>query len=167
MSQSASIRKVNPWHQRLADWLIANPTKTNKEAAEVFDVSESWLSTVKNCDAFQDYFQELSRAHSHAVSDHLAAKTRAVAEMALDELGRRIEKDATVLPFESIKDTADTMLKRAGYGEARASANPVTVNVGLVTRGDLEALRAQMRKETKPIELKALASAPETEAGNA
>ena len=151
----------------MADWLIANPTKTNREAARAFDVTESWLSTVKNSDAFVDYFTEISRAHSKAVSSSLADKTRAIAEMALDEMGRRLETDATVLPFETIKDTADTMLKRAGYGEAKASAAQTVINVGVVTRGDLEALRSQMRTTPKPIELKALETPPKTEAGNA
>ena len=156
MSQSASIRKVNHWHQRFADWLIANPDKPLSAAAKEFDVTLSWLSTVKNSDAFIDYFTELSRSHSRAVSLTIADKTRAVAEMCLDEMGRRLETDAQILPFETIKDTADTMLKRAGYGEARGAATPVQVNVGLVTRGDLEALRVKMRAEpqiTAPLKL--------------
>ncbi len=150
----------------MADWLIVNPTKTNREAAKAFDVTEAWLSTVKNSDAFVDYFTEISRAHSKAVCSDLASKTRAVAEMALDELGRRMETDATVLPFSEIRDTADVMLKRAGYGEAKGAAAQTVINVGVVTRGDLEILRAQMRSTSKPIELKALETPSKEDGGS-
>lgn len=155
MSRSVQIKKVNWWHERFSDWLIANPSKTLGEAAKEFGVTLPWLSSVKNSDAFVDFHAERSLAHSKAVSLTIAEKTRAVAEMALDAVGERLEKEATTLPFDTLLETADTMLKRAGYGEAPRSGSPVQVNVGLVTRGELDALRSRMREPAKVIELQA------------
>lgn len=145
MSQSASIAKVNPWHQRLADWLICNPTATNREASLHFKVTESWLSTVKNSDAFQDYFQEISKAVSASVFASVREKTLAVADQSLAKIQEQLD-GPTVIPLGALVDIADMALKRTGHGEGKANGPAIQVNVGLVTKDQLEASRLKMRE---------------------
>lgn len=150
MATSAQIKKVNHWQERLLDALIAEPEVSLGELAKRFGVTQAWLSTVKNSDAFVDEFRRRSSAHSEALLGGLQAKTRAVAEMAVDELARRLEHEAQVLPFPIVLETAETMLKRSGFGESKSAPTPnLQVNVGVVTQSELAEARSAMR-ELKP-----------------
>lgn len=159
MSQStrvAQIAKVNPVHQRLADWLIAfGGTKKGwgRAAAEHFGYSQPWISTIYHSDAFQDYYQQLSLTHSEALAIGLADKVNGVAGMALDEIGRRLE-NPEALPLNQVLEIADMTLKRAGFerGAVPAQQN----NTFIVSQAELAEARAQMRGgQAKVIELKA------------
>src|SRR5262245_15899250 len=131
MAQSAQIAKLNPWHVRFADWLILNPDKGLSDAAKVFQRSIPWLSTVLNSDAFQDYFQELSRSHSEAILHTVREKTLGLADQAITQLAERMEVEQ--LPPATLVTIADMALKRTGHGEAgRGPGGPVNVQVNVV-----------------------------------
>lgn len=148
MAQSAQILKVNPWHQRLADWLIANGTAKgwNAKAAEHFGVTQAWISTVVHSDAFQDHYQRISTEHSQALLQSVREKAVGVADLAIDELGRRLETEAQIIPIGTLLETTDVLLKRAGYGEPKngATGGPIQ-QVLVVSPSELEAARRAMR----------------------
>lgn len=148
MAQSVQIAKVNPWHQRLADWYIANPTATLAETAAEFKKTISWISIVRNSDAFQDYFQTLSRAVSDGVAISVREKTLALADQSIDALQQQLDQAAATgvaLPPATLVDIADMALKRTGHGEARATPQVVNNVIGMVTREELAQHRAVMR----------------------
>lgn len=149
MAQSVQIAKVNPWHQRLADWYIANPSATLNETAKEFKKTPSWISIVKNSDAFQDYFQRLSIQHSEAVSQSVRERTLALADQSVSQLQQALDDSATTgiaLPPATLVTIADMALKRTGHGEAKASGPQVVNNViGMVSREELAKHRQVMR----------------------
>jgi len=148
MAQSAQIRKVNPWHARLADWLIINGTTKgwNARAAEHFNVTQSWISTIVHSDAFQDYFQELNGQYSQALLSSVREKALGAADQAISEIQNRLDKEGKTLPYETLLETADVLMKRTGHGDGSVGpAQQIQVNVGLVTREELEHHRARLR----------------------
>ena len=150
MSQSASIAKVNNWHRELAVWLIANPTATNAETAKHFKVTEPWLSTVKNSDAFREYFDRVHAEHAKVVLQPIQDKLMATADAALGHIQNKVTKDGATMEVHTLLSVTDTLLKRAGVGEAKqpiGSNNPsqININLGLVSREQLEEARQAMR----------------------
>ena len=170
MSQAATaIAKVNPWHQRFAEWLIlhGNAPGWQGRAAAHFKVTQAWLSQVYNSDAFQDHFTRLSHGHSEALLHTIRDKVHGAADQAISELAKRLEESPETFNNNLLVETTDTLLRRAGYGLAERAATPggVVVNLGLVTKTDLENARQQMRVVPAPVELKAIEVIPPAGAG--
>src|SRR5690242_17529910 len=128
------IAKVSDWHERFAEWLILNPDKGLEEAAKVFNRSVPWLSTVRNSDAFQDYFKKLSSAHTGAVLHSVREKTLGLADQVITKLQERVELEGASIPLKGLLEIADVALKRTGHGDgpAAVAGGPVQVNIGVV-----------------------------------
>src|SRR5690242_17465674 len=148
MAQSAQIKSLNPWHVRFADWLILNPDKNLSDAAREFKRTVPWLSTVLNSDAFQDYFQELSRSHSEAILHNVREKTLGLADQAITKLQERVALEGDQLPVAGLVTIADMALKRTGHGEANKAPASVNLQVNVVDSGVLKAARERMRSLT-------------------
>lgn len=150
------VQKVNWWHERFADWLLANPDKSVKDAAKEFNCSVQTLYIIKNSDSFQIYWATRSGDFSNALqSSTIEAKSAAmekaaaVAEQALDEIGRRIETIGEVMPMGQLIDISNMGLKSLGYGTKGANnqAPNVTVNFGAVDPAMLERARERLRSK--------------------
>lgn len=151
MAQSAQVQKVGWWHERLADWMLANPELTLGDAAQHFQCSRSHLSIIKNSDAFRIYWATRSGDYSNALTERsvdilvgIKEKTAAVTEMALDELARRLDTAGEVMSMDHLLDISKMGHKALGY-TAQANQQSPTVNVniatGLVSAADLERAR--------------------------
>jgi len=138
------IKKVNSWHERLADWLIANPAKTQGEAAKHFGVTQAWLSVVKNSDAFQDYFRQRSDAASAVIIHGVKEKMLGAADQAVSELSRRLEHPQT-LTMQQLLDVTDTMTKRTMAPQLQAAQGPQQLHLHMVPKAALAEARAAMR----------------------
>lgn len=148
------IKKVNWWHERLADWMICNPSRTLKEAAKEFNCTIPWIYALKNSDAFKAYWIERSGDASDRIVSGVVEKTGALAELALDRMLERMNSPGEVLPTPLLLQTIDTSLKRLGYtsparppaNSAASSPSPsVTVNVAVVSAEQLAAARERMK----------------------
>jgi hypothetical protein len=56
MSQEVERRadlKLNYSHEAMIDLILAEPSVTNKELAEIFSYSEAWVSHIRKSDSFQ------------------------------------------------------------------------------------------------------------------
>lgn len=122
--------------------------KKLSEAAAEFGVTQAWLSTVKNSDAFIDYFQRLSAAHSEALLLGVREKAIATADAAVGEIQRRLEVSAETIPLNQLLDISDVLLKRTGHGEGRSQAPTVSVHLGLVSKEELAEARLRMRERS-------------------
>lgn len=157
---AVQIKKLNSFHERLADWLIANPGVRQSEAAKFFGYTEAWISTVIHSDAFQEYYQQLSSS----VSSHVVVTTRdrvvGLANLAMDELGERLAgSKAKDIPLPQLLEVADTMLKRGGYGDSPAQAPQASLHLHVVTQEDIAAARSAMR-EVRPAQARLEATSP-------
>lgn len=151
MADSVQIKTIGWWHERLADWMLANPHLTLGDAAKHFDVSRSWLSIVKNSDCFKIYWATRSDNFNDVLTEKvtdsiidLRTKTAAVTELALDELSRRLDGAPEAVSMDTLLDISQMGLKSLGYGAKAAAASPtvnVNISTGLVSAEDLAKAR--------------------------
>lgn len=51
--KQAKPLKINYSHEAMIDLILAEPSVTNKELAEIFNYTEAWISHVRKSDSFQ------------------------------------------------------------------------------------------------------------------
>lgn len=146
MANSVQILKVNSWHEQLATYMVAHPTSTLAEAAAFFKVSPSYISIVRNSDAFKAYYKDRMDGLFHSTCGEIYGQTTAMTSIALEKLNRKLETIGDTLSVGELKEIADTGLKRLGFGaDKRSPAPSVNINVGVVvSRDDLEKARRKM-----------------------
>lgn len=152
MADSVQIKRVNWWHERLADWMLANPGARLTDAAKYFNKTLTWVSIVKNSDAFKHYYAARSASYSTKVEDGsvlmimgVAEKNAALAELALDNLIDRVSTQGCLLSVEQLSEIADAGLKRMGYG-ANKNSQPPQIQVGVSVAVDREDLARAREK---------------------
>lgn len=151
------IQKVNWWHERLADLMIAHPELTLGEIARKLNRTLPWVSTVKNSDLFIDYWRKRSEAHSAEVTQGVKAKGFAAAEMALDRLNDKLAgPEGDLMTPDTLLQVIDTTMKRFGYDNAKNQAPVFNFNMGSVTPEQLAEAREKLRRNNEITELKAL-----------
>lgn len=125
MAQSAQINNVKAWHEELMDFMLAQPRAGLKETSEYFGVSMSWLSVVKNSDAFKDAWEKRRENHSSAVSVSLVQRVEALAEVALETMTQRLEREGESIGLSTLREVSETALKSLGFGmrDARAGGS--------------------------------------------
>lgn len=84
MARSKRFKRLEPWHHRLIDWLLANPEKPGRAAAEHFGVSPVWISIVKNSPVFRTEFDWRREIISRSVTADIAEQATALADLTLD-----------------------------------------------------------------------------------
>lgn len=156
------LQNVRLKHQAIADWLIANPDKTQGECAAAFGISQAWLSVVVNSDAFQDYLQQRYAETATPVVFSLREKLLGVAHRAVEKLGTAVDNSQDP---EFILAAADRALHRLGYAPSKgptvAVQNNVTVG-GPTVHVDSSTLSAARRKYLEAVGVRTLpASEPQ------
>jgi len=171
MSESAEIKKISAWHEELMDFMLAQPRAGLKQAADYFDVSMSWLSTVKNSDAFQERWAERRGLHSSAVDQGIRERVEGLAEISLETLTRRMEKEGESMGLSTLREVSETALKSLGFGNKNANVNvPLQGQGGITNHGviniidrnvlaEARATRAKLQ-EQNAVEFKDNGSAP-------
>jgi hypothetical protein len=98
--------KLKYTHEAMIDLILAEPTVSNKELAQIFEYSEAWISHIRCSDSFQSRIAErksllIDPAIRRAIEDRLSGVTtsaiqriqevldgpEASAQFALDALG--------------------------------------------------------------------------------
>lgn len=145
MADSVQILKLNDFHQQLALYMIAHPGKTNKEIGQKFGYSPTYISIIKNSDAFKAHYAKLYERQVVTLQPIVDA-TNAMTDMALECINQKLETIGDQLSIGELREIADMGLKRLGFGALKTSQAPA-VNVGVsvvVDRGDLESARRTM-----------------------
>lgn len=143
----APPKKVNWWHTEIVTWMLGHPDGKLRECAEHFGVTQPWLSTIINCDAFKDYAGKRMKEHHSLVSISVIEQVEGLGALSLDILAERFERKRDSVPLGIVKETADMALKALGYGsrvsvDARGARN---VNIALVDPVDLARARGHLR----------------------
>lgn len=178
MSNKQQIQKVSWWHERLADWMLANPQGTIKEAAIVFGCHQQTLYIIKASDAFKAYWNfrrrqietDLTQRTGDSIGG-LMEKTAAVAEMAMDQILEQLESNqkamdvgAPIIPHDELRSTADMAMKKLGYGLAGpapgAAAVATQTNVSVTIDASLLAAAREKMKQLHGIDVAAPLSIP-------
>lgn len=161
---SQKLRTVSWWHEQLVDWMLLNPDKPLKDAARVFDVSVNYIYLLKNSDTFKAYWLHRRAKREETLDDKmpeifgsLQDKLATVADMSLDQILAQLSNNekltsvgAPGLSTDELRATADTALRRLGYGVAPtpggASLSPGAPNINVQVNVDAAALAAAREK---------------------
>jgi len=106
------LQKLRVKHQAIAQYLIANPTTTQKDIAEHFGISQAWLSIVVNSDCFLEYIAHYDAEFRHDVLIPLREKLIGVASRAVEKVGEAVEMSQSP---DYLLEVADKALHRLGY----------------------------------------------------
>lgn len=169
MAQSAQIKSIKAWHGELIDFMLAQPRAGLRETSEYFGVSQSWLSIVKNSDAFQNEWDKRRAEHSSAVSVSLVERVEALAEVAIETMTERLEREGQSVGLTTLREISESALKSLGFGmkpNHGSSQTAQTINNNHMIVVDKETLararearvRMQLNADVPSLEL-----APESE----
>jgi len=143
MKYNYEIKDLSVTHNAIADWLIANPGKGQQgRCAAHFGITESWLSTLVNQDAFKALLQSKQDKVFDEVVIPLQDKIAGVAHAAVNKLGEVVDQTND---GRLIKDVADSMLDKLGYGAkyVRAPGTVINNNTLVVDQAALAEARAR------------------------
>ena len=107
----------------LSDYMIARPEARAYEAAEFFNVTEAWLSTVKNSDAFIQFHRNRREAHFDRISTDVGDKLQGLAEITLDELTERVESQREGMSIQALHDVGKMAISALGFGSRGTVVN--------------------------------------------
>jgi hypothetical protein len=147
VADSVQILKVNPFHQQLALYMISHPSATLSQTARHFNYSPSYISIIRNSDAFKVYYQGLVNRQFETLEPILQG-TQAVTELALEKLASKLDTIGDQMTPTELREIADMGLKRLGFGADLKGPSQVNINapngVVVVDRGDLAEARRKM-----------------------
>lgn len=143
----APPKKVNWWYESLVDWMLEHPEKSLRECAERFNVTAPWLSTVLHSDAFKAYKQTRMADHQTLLTLDIVGKTEVLADLSLDVLSERIERNRDTVGLGIVRETAQMALKALGYSPAKVNINApgARVSIGLISPEELALARGHLR----------------------
>ncbi len=128
--------------------MVNHPELSLRECAHYFNVTQPWLSTIINSDGWKDYYARVVQDHTARSSQNIVDKTEVLADLAVDVLTERLERERDSLPLRMVKETAEMSLKALGYGGRPISVqinDPENVRIGLVDSVVLENARRKMK----------------------
>ena len=152
------IQSVRPWHETLLEFIIANPRASGAETAMHFGVTEAWLSTVKNSDAFQEMWAMRRGEHFSRVSASLVEKVTALAEVTVDALVDQVEMEKRTgqVSLSTLTEVGNMALKSLGFGakptpsvQVNSYSNSTNVFIDKETLARAREARARLQ-ETLP-----------------
>jgi hypothetical protein len=121
----AELKSLSHTHQAIMDYLMANPTVALGDVAKEFGYTQPWLSQIIHSDAFQVMLKEKQGMAFHHTVMTLKEKIHVVAHQTMDKMAELV-KDTQDL--RTVKDVAEGMLDRLGYG-AKPVAAPGGMNL--------------------------------------
>lgn len=94
------IYKVSHIHECIINEMIADPTRTITELAEIFGYSTSWMSRLTNSDSFQARLAERRQeVMDPSIRARLKDKLETVTIVALDSIQRKLESPEASAEF--------------------------------------------------------------------
>jgi hypothetical protein len=148
---ATQIKKVNSWHKLLVDYRLANPAATGRLCAAFFKKSESWISIITNSDAFIEYEASRRGLFEGRLDLTVVEKIEGVANLALDVMEERIQKEREDIGLGVVQDALDSSLRAMGFmdkidsrgdGDTLIQNNNTTINVA--TSPQLEKARQML-----------------------
>lgn len=158
---AVQLQNVRLRHQAIADWLIANPDRSQGECAAAFGITQAWLSVVVNSDIFREYLQSRLNEVSTPVMFTLREKLMGVAHRAVEKLGAAVDNSQDA---EFLLAAADKTLHRLGYAPNRGPApamQTITNQQNNVYVVDKETLDVARRRYLQAVGVPVALPAPE------
>lgn len=118
MSNTQLKNGVRAWHEELLEFLLAHPRASLQEIAFYFNATPSWISIVKNSDAFKEMWAKRRQEHFDRVSISVSDRVTALADVTIDALTVEMEKkiQSETATIEQLKEVGDMALRALGFG---------------------------------------------------
>lgn len=129
----AYLSQLKHWHCVIVDYLLVNPSATNKQIGEHFSMHPLWVGKVRNTDAFREYYQMRMADHRSFMDETIVAKMQGVAAKALDKMSEKMDNGDVAMG--QLQTAADMSLKALGYGQ-----KGVGVNVSVSGSGNVQVM---------------------------
>lgn len=151
MNTNEKLANLSPTHEQMLNWLVLNPEKSQREMADHFGFTQSWVSSILHSDLFQAALKEKQDKVFSMVAASIPAKLARAADVALEKLTTKIEDTED---GEFLLDATDKILHRMGYApqSARAPAGSPAVNQQnnfFITAADLNDARIVMQQNAR------------------
>lgn len=117
---------LQPWHERVVDWMLANPQAKIKDVAEAFNVTPQWMGQLLKTDAFRVYYNERMETHRQEVHQQVVHKLQAVTTAALDGMQEKLQEED--VSFNQLRESAELGLKGLGYTGHGAGGVNINLN---------------------------------------
>jgi len=140
------VKKVSYWHESIVDWELQNPDKSMGDCALHFNVTEPWLSVIRNSDIFREYAALRRGEHNSNVSMSVIDRAEAVAGVSLEVLEERIQNERRTIGLGIVNDTAAMALKALGFGQKQDTRGGGNTQVNIVLGADPELLARAREK---------------------
>lgn len=123
---------LRAWHEELIEFTLANPRASLQEASLYFNVSISWLSIVKNSDAFREMWAKRRPEHFSRVSAGVSERLVALTEVSIDALTNRVEKEVRegTASIATLKEVGEMALKSMGFGNKGVGSPIFNIDTG-------------------------------------
>jgi hypothetical protein len=118
------------WYTALADWLIAHPEGSYKEAGAALGRSPVTIGLIARSDLFKAYLSNRQARISESLDTSISIKNSRVADKALDLVLEKLDEDAAKINLQTANEIAGAALTRLGYGASGAAVNLSVANNG-------------------------------------
>lgn len=126
---ATQIKEVRPWHEAMVDFELKNPGASGADLAAFFDKSQAWISIVKRTDAYVEYRTKRIGDHQTRLSSTTVEKLEALADITVDEMLEKVEKEREKLSLADVGACAQLALKALGYGQGKNNTSNTQVNI--------------------------------------
>jgi hypothetical protein len=128
-----SIAKLRYSHKAMVDMLIAEPWIKQGELARRFGMTQSWISTIINSDAFQVQLAERAdQIIDPALRLSVQENFRGLMMRSMEILKEKLDKPAASVPDDLALRTFSAASRAAGYG----AKTEFKVDIGVTTHID-------------------------------
>lgn len=107
------LRRLKPKHEAIMDWILTNPERPLRDAAEAFGVSQNWISFLVNSDLFSARLRERRAQIEGLIGHTIVDRLKVVAHMGLGSMIDRMERG--VASERMIVDATRMALQSLGY----------------------------------------------------
>jgi hypothetical protein len=143
-----AVAKLSPWHAAIVDWEFSHPDKKMKECAKHFQVTEPWLSRLRNSDLFIAYREERRVEHNKTVSLTIVDRVETVADITLEVIAERVKEEREDISLSLLTEIGGMALTALGFGskapQVPGGGSAVNVNIGIASPAALESARGLM-----------------------
>lgn len=141
----AGIGKVSYKHDAIIDFILSNPTVTQREIARQFDYSEGWLSQIIASDAFQVRLAERAgNLIDPSIRRDRDAMFKALLDRSFEVLEEKLRSPSNLVPDQLVLRTMELSSRAIGYG-AREGALIINQNTTKSVHLHLEEMGAGLK----------------------
>jgi hypothetical protein len=127
-----AIQKLRYSHEAMIEMIVAEPSVPQHELARRFGMTQSWISTVINSDAFQVKLHERMGETWGELTTSMQDQLKGLMARSMEILRAKLDNHHSNIPDQLALRTLELTSRAAGYG----ARDTTTVNVNVTQKLD-------------------------------